>query len=213
MNILIKSWADNVITWNKACGKDCNIPKESKHLQLDLIDEEYKEVVEAMDSPDVEDFIAEVCDLFVVSSFAYYLYMGTSDIETTPVGCTIDACLEAIESNIMESHHLRCYNATINLINIIGIENVSPIMEAKLSSNWSKLPTVLDFHPEVGAVDLEEAAKKECERLEKEYKGRYNGIKSEVITSTQSPRVVFKDSKGKVLKPYTYKDWKECVKY
>lgn len=207
--------AIDVIKWNElAKGKVSDIDDLSSvvDLQEKFCREEFNELVGAL-SPDPEgldNFVAEACDLFVVASFKFYLLYRTTYVYDPRPG-SIPEIIEDIEYWVDRQ---QTDEALPRICDLLASVECTHIMEAKLRSNWTKLPKFSEFLNAVEyddftkAIDMSVAVENECARIELESDGRYKGVKCEVY-SGRDTHLIFKDDAGKVVKPLTYKSWEE----
>ena len=181
-------------------------------LQEKLCREEFNELVGAL-SPNLEDldnFIAEACDLFVVASFKHYLLYRTTYVYEPRAG-NIPDLLNDIKYWVDK---LTTEEALPQICNLLATLDCKGIMKAKLQSNWTKLPKFSQFLNTIeceyfnNPIDMSVAVEDECKRIELESSGRYKGVKCGVY-SGRDTRLIFKDDQGKVVKPCTYKSWGE----
>lgn len=205
-------YARDVVEWNWYKGGDkeewCDERlAEALEGQGILIQAEFNELLGSISAdPDMEkEFIAEACDVFVTMTYYFYLKHGYT-YKCTPVEGNIVQLVTELDAFITAEE----YDEGIDLIwdLLYSLEGSKEIMEAKLKSNWTKIPKSSEFFNTVGFIDPVVSLENEAKRIEKEFKGRYSGVRGEVAVGRDS-RVIFKDSNNKVLKPITYKDWKE----
>lgn len=202
--------AQEVVEWNKAAGKVGDTYTEAQwDKQAELCQEELNELLGAVSTdPNMEkEFIAEACDLFVVVSFYHFMRYGRS-YQHKPETANIVDLVNEIDDFITVGAYAECIDLVCDLL--WNLEGSDKILRAKLDSNWSKLPKLSEFLPTIGMDDIETAVKKECERIENQEGKRYTGVHAEVFSGSDT-RLVFKEEGGKVVKPITYKGWKEFL--
>lgn len=180
----------NVIHWNSVAGKLED--GQAIENQPALIEEEYRELKEATD---IENFIKELSDLFVVSAQEYYNEFGDYNRDFRPDIVTIAAGIDLIGTAVDIEEHWRVYPLIESILRMCKFD-VDGALEEVNKSNWSKFANVKDFDND------EVYMYKECERIESE--GRYKDVFFEIVDHEGEQLVVFKDGKHKVLKAYTY---------
>lgn len=197
-------WARDIINWNyvaKSGDEDYD-----QDLQAELCREELRELKEALEEGLTLDVVAEACDLFVVVSYHYYKqYEQVMMLE--PMDRSIDFCMERIEALFLEDNYSEALVWVNSILN--KLDGVKDVMECKLASNWTKLPTFSEYCRAVDYGDLREKTDLECDRIEQGSNGRYLGVFAEVVLSSNA-HVIFKDGETKkILKPLTYKSWED----
>lgn len=178
-------------------------------LQFSFVEEEFKELVKALEEGNRIEVVDGACDLFVVSSYAFWLLesfgvhwekaMNPDGIVQFNIGEMVELIFNtpvSVESvrAILERSVALCYRLDINL---------DYNMRQVLSSNDSKYPTIAqlrDVHPTLHLYTDDELLTAECKEIEIRSKGRYNSV-----TAVRSgDHIVFFDGKGKIMKPTTF---------
>lgn len=204
-------YAQDIVKWNWFKDGEVEVTPEMLENQGKLVEEEFNELLEAINAgPEAEqELIAEACDLFVVGSYYFYLKYGYT-YRCLPVKMELKDIIEDLDIFISSKR----YDEGIDLIwdLVYSLKDSHEIMEAKLKSNWSKLPKLSEFSYAIGYEDLAIEVKKECKRIEEVSKGRYTNVVGNVVVG-QDARLVFRadNGKGKIVKPLTYQDWKEYI--
>lgn len=180
------SYYERVIDWNMYAGK--TLDSASMSAQEALIKEELEELFEAFDTDNEEKFYDELADLFVVSAF----YNAMQPLPHVSRSCTRDF-VEPILGFMEDApaHHI--FGMVLEMMSSVKRhpdEYLLPVLE----SNDTK------FFPASEREAQEEYAREK-------YARRYKGIYSELIPNTGM--AVLKDSKGKILKPSSFKSCEE----
>lgn len=181
----------DVIEWNKTAestGTAAGIDK-----QIMLVREEVEELFEAFDSGDVEGFYKELTDCFVVAGYAANLKWGVREAEV----CFCDDLtylMARLEDAVVSDPTAEAFSIILDIMNSLDQTKVIKYLNATLRSNWSKF-FVGDTVAEVGWAT-------------KAYEGRYEGITAQ---KDMYGTYCLKDSRGKILKPSTFKDYKEYL--
>lgn len=188
----LKCSLSSVIDFNRLAG---NVSQSGTYsdarlqLQQNLNEEELAEV---LDSCTQEEYLFELCDLFVVSSFWVYMKCNNdltvlhNIIEDEAQGISTSFGLALIENAISEGSPTGVFHSVLAHGREFGSYFFSALDEV-LECNMSK-------YPQVGEVD----PVAECDRLNAE--GRYTGVTYRI---TECGRYVFTADSGKVVKPST----------
>ena len=216
MKELFDQWSEDIVEWNLV-ARDYDESDYDHDLQRDLCKEEFKEAFEAYESGDEEEFISEVCDLFVVMSYYYNREFGHCPSYTTYLKTYEDYGVQYVRDikgllntahGMFEIGRFSPYRYVRQIL--AQYEKAESIMTAKLLSNWSKLPTTALFRSEVGYTHLRNDLEKECLAIEERSNGRYSGVTYQLVAGKE-PRLVFQANTGKIVKPCTYHDWREYL--
>lgn len=184
-----QDFLDDVVLWNKTC--ESSYPALEK--QWELVKEETQELCEAFDSGNIQHFFKELCDSFVVSSYAAYLVFNEIEA-TTYFSDDITYLIGKLTTAVEEDQVIKAYYTILELMNSVNQEALGKTMQAVLRSNWSKI-----FPEEESAAELAFA--------KAGYAGRYSGI----YVQNKPTGCVLKDDKNKVLKPSSYKAYEEYL--
>lgn len=132
--------------------------------------------------------------------------LGYRDFDKIPVmyGKSLTSCASKIMDfgDPNEAFHWAAF--TLELLG--GFEEVA---DKVLQQNNKKIPLVRDFiqaatkHEQMPCT-LEEAIRLQILKLEDMSEGRYKGFREKVIDFGGTQYIVFKDSNGKIMKPYTF---------
>lgn len=194
------TWAfSRVVEWNK-------VARDGKHIfddktisfQKKLVEEETKELFDAIDAKDKVEALDALCDMFVVGSYWYFLQnkdnKPSSYIASIPLH-GVDYVKAAKFDIEQDSSYLFMMSVTSMLLKFEG--NVKGALEEVLSSNDSKFPLVQDSDALASPEDT-------CRWIESENEGRYTGVTAKIIGKGKDKRYVFLDSNGKIMKPKTF---------
>lgn len=182
----------NVVHWNEVAGKIGD--EQAIENQPALIEEEYRELVEATSLVEMVDALA---DLFVTSAMEFYSKFGDYNREFHPDIVTIASGVDLIGTAIDMEEHWRVYPLIESILRMCKFD-VDGVLEEVSRSNFSKFARVSDFNND------EVYMYKECERIES--LGRYKGVFFEIVEHEGEELVVFKDENMKVVKPFTFVD-------
>lgn len=222
-NEKVSQCAQRVIDWNFAARGKHALSTSELLFQWELVEEEYNELYElGISKNNRKEVIDALCDLFVVSVYADF---QTRSLHETYKDGPYDIFPYVTEKNsdIFDNLSILTYYVGQQLANGV-VRNTIEIMrkfnfdyidalEEVLDSNDSKIPTVEEFNKEFykqhfyfseNDVALEEMIQLESDLIEKRNKGRYTGVKGNVVKVNGVDRVVWKDCNGKIMKPLTY---------
>lgn len=204
----VKEW--NRIAFLARGGKPTPI-----ELQHSFIAEEFKELIESLEAGDKVEVVDAACDLFVVSSYAYHLLVGTgaqygsvmrrSDKNEFSIG-ELSFAIHGLPINkessrkIVEQVVALCYLLDTNL---------DYNMRQVLHSNDTKYPYLQDIIDLWPGKAKTEALRQECKAIEDRSNGRYTGVYYREVEDIPTPdiagpRIVFFDKNGKIMKPSTF---------
>lgn len=169
--------------------------------------------------------IDAICDVFVVATYWDFLTVVQTLVNDN-VG-TEERCLRYAIGETNDNLHVglagtysltdhveamvSAYNgdrtgslvrSCVAFMQIAGFDHQKALNEV-LDSNDSKLPTLEAFLaavPEDSRDDIQLAMEQESKRIELNNDGRYTGVSGSVFDG----RVVFRDDKGKIMKPITF---------
>lgn len=212
----------HVVRWNRVAFIARGMKSTPIELQHSFIVEEFKELVEALETDNRVEVVDAACDLFVVASYAYYLYVGRSPKydsamhRPTPGSFSFGDLSFAIHGmplsedstrEILEQVVALCYRLDINL---------DYNMNQVLHSNDTKYPYRRKIEKLYQGTSSVEALRQECKAIEERSNGRYTGVSYREVEDTPTPdisgpRIVFFDSKGKIMKPSTFEEPKIIV--
>lgn len=181
----------DVIEWNKTAESTGTVAGIEK--QFLLVQEEVEELFEAFDAGDVEAFYKELADCFVVSGYAANLKWGVREAKVS-FKDDIVYLMSRLEDAVISDPSEGTFRVVLEIMNSVNQDKVIKYLNATLRSNWSKF-----FHRDAEA---------EVEWATKTYEGRYEGITAQ---RDMYGTYCLKDSRGKILKPSTFKDYKEYL--
>lgn len=216
------TYGQRVVEWNNvaARAKGSTTPLEK---QMGFIKEEFDELITASKENDQVEIVDAACDLFVVSSYALAIKASINSTswrntllyskgERFDIGEMMSLLYgynpesESVRQKILEMVIGLCYSLDTNLrYNMLQV----------LDSNDSKYPYASQIESHHPGTTLEEALRRECVAIEKRSEGRYKDIYAKQVqdlaTPDVSPRIVFFDSNGKIMKPCTFVEPKIIV--
>lgn len=170
----------------------------TRSLQEDLIKEEFDEVCEAFTSQNKENFLKELCDLFVVSSFMIYLIdkelfeQGDCFVFDRKCGAPpINMALSILSDLVLLQDWQGIVKTTIGLLSVVDADSIRA-MKVVTANNLSKF---LRYDSSL-MLKYDEMAR----TIELNSNGRY----SNVMWSKYRDWVVFKDFRGKIMKPISF---------
>lgn len=207
-----QKFVEQVIRWNYLAGnKSHDYGDEKYENQLRLVREEFKEVLKEIELKDISALKSELIDLVVVSSYAMFL----QGCETFSMNPFYGRSISAVAPMILDFTDPReAYQFAVTTLNQIG--DYEFIAQDVLANNDTKIPLVKDFVDEAVATfwQLDEYDHNPClcsvskaikyQILAIESDGRYTGVNATIIDFEDNQYIVFKDSKGKILKPCTF---------
>ena len=181
-----------ILEWNEVAGGGNHDYSPAKlDLQRELILEEAAEVIQAYDDKDRTNFLKEVLDLWVVSSYGAFLSDKKEYLKPFHQGRpaslkeAIDDIREVLGNPYSYTVSLSMVYKSRDLLEVVNADVVGAL-RAVNASNFSKFCRECDPDAVV-------------EQLTEDYKGRYTGI----TWCKYSDLYIFKDERGKVLKgPY-----------
>ena len=208
---LMNKQAQRVIEWNKTFRNgDENFTYKDKRTQTNLVIEEADELLKALNEDDVIETIDAICDLFVVASYLIYIhnknknvwdfirdktslvvYKDRDDIETEidNLCCSITDCDTLVIP----------VNVEVILNLILSLPKDRDYLTEVLESNDSKFLKVSEYS-HMGKKALKEMLEAECHDIEVRNEFRYTGVKYYFV----GDYIVFRDSNGKLMKPFTF---------
>lgn len=210
--------ADHVREWNLAAAHAKGGKLTPLDLQLSFIEEEFNEVLEAIDEGDLDHLMKEACDLFVVTSYAGYLLRETldwKDLFERDTGSKFEiGTFMHILSRAMSGEHQSmnvaklCRMSTALLFQLRG--DTEGMMKKVLESNDSKFATLQNLRAAHGVppvqVDVPSLVGLELKELTNRFEGRYTGFTCSEISYRGEKRFIFLDGKGKIMKPSSFVD-------
>lgn len=217
-------YAKQVAEWNFiANSKKIVNGIKVREFQWGLIEEEAEEIFAAVKESDKKQTLAEVCDLFVVSTYGLFLHLHENNR-----GCTLDeviskmaetcsvpkgrgrTSLYSLDENIFSKQQYEVVKWAINALEQFG-GNSTGALQAIIDANYTKFPFATDLiaaYDQHGLPYGDDICKQECARIEEEFKGRYKGVQCEHVLLNENDlvgRLIFRDDQGKILKPLTFK--------
>ena len=207
-----QKFVEQVIRWNYLAGnKSHDYGDEKYENQLRLIREEFKEVLKEIELKNISALKSELIDLVVVSSYAMFL-QGCKTFSMNPF---YGRSISTVAPMILDFTDPReAYQFAVTTLNQIG--DYEFIAQDVLANNDTKIPLVKDFVEEAVETfwQLDEYDHNPClcsvskaikyQVLAIESDGRYTGVNATIIDFDDNQYIVFKDSKGKILKPCTF---------
>lgn len=172
--------------------------KTKINFQKVLIAEEFRELVEAYEERDKTNFLKELCDLFVVTSYMQYLehgeciYEGSAFINNGGRVGTISSTFASLSDWIYLEDYLMVLKTVIGLLNKLDVDDQKALSLVN-ENNFSKYPIYSQLCE--GEYDAE------VKEIELRGSGRYLGVN----WCVSNCRVIFRDCFGKVMKPIGYK--------
>ncbi|EMB7054257.1 hypothetical protein VAG18_002949 [Escherichia coli] len=214
------SWVEN---WNRVAAKvkKSYTPFE---LQLSFIEEEFNEVLEELEKGDGGDhLLKEACDLHVVTSYAAYLVNDNYEKWTSlfdnsrdlkfKIGEFYDTLIAAKNTPKQRASAYRLAElSTALLFQLSG--DVCGMMRKVLKSNDSKFARINHLRHSHGAsadMPTEQLIELEIKDLERRFGGRYEGFVAKEEFYNGNKVIIFLDSKGKIMKPSSFKDVTEYI--
>lgn len=206
------SYANDVIQWN-----DVKVKATNKYTtlveQISFVEEEFDELLLALKEKDRVETVDAIIDLFVVSSYYYYLrYDGITTKESKEVFNRLLHNKNCQPSLVCLEDYITTRNAENLLSQVVALcYSVDYAMDYNicqvLSSNWSKYPTIEELTDACEDYKKLESTpfllrEKEVSRIEKDSKGRYTGVSSILV---DDHNLVFLDRKNKIMKPLTFR--------
>ena len=203
-----QKFVEQVIRWNYIAGnKSHDYGDEKYENQLRLVREEFKEVLEEIELKNISALKSELIDLVVVSSYAMFL----QGCETFSMNPFYGRSISAVAPMILDFTDPReAYQFAVTTLNQLG--DFEETAKEVLDKNDKKIPLVKDFVDEAVATfwqldkydftpslcPIEEAIKYQVLAIEAD--GRYAGVNATIIDFEDNQYIVFKDSKGKIMK-------------
>ncbi|QYC52487.1 hypothetical protein [Salmonella phage SSBI34] len=228
---ILKSAFSRVREFNLTARKGHDYSEEMIDRQKSFCVEELNELKDALLNKDRKETIDALADLFVVVSYWDFLKklkveaelldniedaidaaVDYSEIALDPGTWAHDSLVDLVRilsssiNSFGESHF--AFRAICTILHNVDLD-IEEVLEEVLSSNESKIPTIEQFKEGFissrygvvkGGLSVDDMISIEAEALNKHHAGRYKGIRGEVFGN----RVVFKDDKGKIMKPCTF---------
>lgn len=210
------AWAaDHVREWNLAAAHAKGGRLIPLDLQLSFIEEEFNEVLEAIDEGDLDHLMKEACDLFVVTSYAGYLLRETLDwkdlfLRDTGSKFEIGTFMHTLSRAMIGEHQSMnvaklCRMSTALLFQLRG--DTEGMMKKVLESNDSKFATLQNLRAAHGVPPVQvDVPSLELKELTNRFEGRYTGFTCSEISYRGEKRFIFLDGKGKIMKPSSFVD-------
>jgi len=191
-----------VIDWNKTAGTSYDNPKNIT-LYKKLVREEISEILQAFEKGDAVEYVKEIVDGLVVTSY-YSLCCGMPEDELLDVSET---------DELSVSREFLGYTTTYDLYNVFDKHgsdvllmledfyfttdaDMASIAHEVMDSNFSK------FMPVSVAVSMYNGdLSGVCKEIEESSKGRYKNITSQ----ESNGYIIFRDEGGKIVKPPCYR--------
>lgn len=204
-----KQYADSVVTFNTVIDTVSFKEKKDKvALQQKLIEEEYDELIEAYALKDKGDFLKELCDLFVVSSYMLYL-INTDWYKDEAAFCADNGFgsppfhtpLSFLGDMIIVKDWRTVVKIVVGLLTSLDAD----VRKALQLVNQNNIDKFMLYEE-----DEDEVYNHMANAIEQSSDGRYTNV-GWVLSNDY---VVFTDSNGKVMKPIGYKkvNLKGCLK-
>lgn len=192
-------YVDEVIQWNStALGGTHDFSPAKIALQKTFVEEEYKELKDAIESQDKQEVADALADLIVTAGYWMYLKdphlisnscrllnfsMGANYVKMIGYAINNDDAWTVLQHTIALFMQVDCL--------------VDKTMKEVLESNWSKFASVEGFSNE------QKDAFSQTMSAAIEKNGRYTGVSATEVNG----KLVFKSGKGKLLKcPDTFKE-------
>lgn len=213
------AWAaEHVRDWNLTAAQARGGKFTPLDLQLNFVEEEFNEVLEAIDEGDLDHLMKEACDLFVVTSYAGYLLRETlvwkelfeRDTESKfEIGTFMHLLSRAMVGDHQSMNVAKlCRMSTALLFQLRG--DTEGMMKKVLESNDSKFATLQNLRAAHGVpavqVDTPSLVGLELKELTNRFEGRYTGFTCSEINYRGEKRFIFLDGKGKIMKPSSFVD-------
>lgn len=213
------AWAaEHVRDWNLAAVQAKGGKFTPLDLQLNFVEEEFNEVLEAIDEGDLDHLMKEACDLFVVTSYAGYLLRETLDWKDLferdtnskfEIGTFMHILSRAMAGELQSTNVAKlCRMSTALLFQLRG--DTEGMMKKVLESNDSKFATLQNLRAAHGVppvqVDIPSLVGLELKELTNRFEGRYTGFTCSEISYRGEKRFIFLDGKGKIMKPSSFVD-------
>lgn len=223
-------FALQVARWNYlANGKDIVNGKDKQAFQWTLIQEEVEEIIDAVKEGNKKQTLAEICDLFVVSSYLAFL-----KIHENNKGAGVDTVVQkmgeylyaprtkerlslfGIDESVANQETYSTLKWAVSALNQYGADSMYAL-QAIIDANYTKFPLVTELIQAYAEHNIPTDADntvfhglctQECLRIEEEFKGRYKGVTCEHVILDDNDlvgRLIFRDDQGKILKPLTFK--------
>mgnify|MGYP004674396035 FL=1 len=210
--------ADHVRDWNLTAAQAKGGKFTPLDLQLSFVEEEFNEVLEAIDEGNIDHLMKEACDLFVVTSYAGYLLRETlvwrdlfeRDTESKfEIGTFMHLLSRAMVGDHQSMNVAKlCRMSTALLFQLRG--DTEGMMKKVLESNDSKFATLQKLRAAHGVpavqVDIPSLIGLELKELTNRFEGRYTGFTCSEVVYKGEKRFVFLDGKGKIMKPSSFVD-------
>lgn len=205
-------YVQHVIQWNSiATGGVHDHSPSNIERQVSFVKEEFQEMMEALANDDKVEYVDALADLVV--TVGYWLYL--KEPETITKNCTLNSFnfganhIKALELAITNDEPYVALQEVMSLFYQAECL-VDKIIWEVLDSNDSKYPALHkclrsgEMVIYEGDCDFERSWTPErmCKIIETKYAGRYTGITYQVYDG----KVIFKDDKGKIVKPLTFKN-------
>lgn len=185
---------ERVIEFNKVAGNDYTDPKINK-LYKGLVQEEFKELLQAYKDGDPVEYCKELADCFVVTS--YYMLCEDSHY-IKDLGHAEYVCTGPVDTTdpwkFYDNDPFLYLMQLEKLGNALDVDFVG-VLHAVMDSNFSKFISVHEAVTGYGG-DLAPL----CKKLEENSKGRYTGVTSQ----ESNGYIVFRSDQGKIMKPPCY---------
>ena len=188
-------WYNWVVEWNERASPGKQYTEADIDNQWRLVEEEFKELIEAYDNKDSTAFYKELSDLFVVSSFYEHVTNPRVNV-TTVFADRVEMLLADIEQSVWSISSSLFDNVMI-LMNSVNVNSLSRAMFATLKSNDTKF-----FRQEYSDMEIAWALKAHGDR--------YDGIH---VKRTIDGLATLRDENNKILKPSTYKPYTEFLRW
>lgn len=202
----VSQFYKDVIHWNLVAGNnhlDLDNQEKLQTLYADLVDEEIKELEEAYVKGDAVGFCKELGDVLVVTSFATLVHNEidkedlinpdfvstlnhTLNYTSNPLGVTVPCVYDMYYTEL-----LSVYEALASDLDVYFVGILNEIIKSNFSKFISVHEAVTRWGGDLGLI---------CKKIEENSNGRYSGVTSQESNGF----IVFRDDKGKIMKPPTY---------
>lgn len=191
-----KQYAEEVARWNMIANNgQMNRSYEALKIQERLIEEEFNELVNEYGKEKI-DFLKELCDLFVVSSYMMFLKDEVDDItfinDTKYGSPSISGALGTLSDLILMRDWYGVVKCCVGLLTTIDADTKKALSLVN-QNNFSKF------------VHYDEESEVIYDHIIKEIESKSEGRYTDITWAKVGDYVVFKDGKGKIMKPTNYK--------
>lgn len=196
----LKSFYERVIEWNAVAGNNYNL----EELYRNLVKEEIKEIIEAAENKDGVEYVKELADCLVVGSY-YALCQGMLEDELLTISQSDEMHDDVLQwlgftgldslPSILDKHKSDILLA-FEYLYFTCDADMSSVIHEVMDSNFSKFIEAGEAAFAYGG-DLSRV----CKQIEEASGNRYENVTSQYCNGY----IVFRDSKGKIVKPPCYR--------